>query len=88
MGEGFIRRDITVEDIQTVKEVAGGQTAKEVAGTLQRGQAEVVPDKDHMAEVTCSPAVAFQGLGWLHSISLLKLCGANEKEHGTRNKPA
>ena len=74
LGEEFIRRDITVEDRQTVKEVAG---------TLQRGQAVVVPDKDCMAEVSRSPAVAFQELGWLHSINLLKLSGENEKE--TRN---
>lgn len=56
------------------------QTAKEVAGTLQRGQAIAVPDKDRMAEVFRSSAVASQGLGWMHSISLLKLSGANEKE--------
>lgn len=41
-------------DRQSRKWQGDRQTAKEVAGTLQRGQAVVVPDKDHMAEVSHS----------------------------------
>lgn len=88
MEEGFIRRDITVEDRQsrkwqgdrqTVKEVARGQTAKEVAGTLQRGQAIVVPDKDqkllfliiiHDHWLNCKIDILFPVLGFLLSYSI------------------